>query len=54
MLELIAEIVKLLVEGAKSAEDAADDEDAKSRELVALQLARRRIETEIAKRTLPP
>lgn len=54
MLELIAELVRLLVEGIRAGEKAADDEAAREQEIVALRLAARRIETEIAKRTLPP
>jgi len=54
MLELIAELVKLLVEGIRAGEKAADSDAAKDQEIVALRLAERRIQTEIAKRTLPP
>ena len=54
MLDLILELVRLLVDGAQSAEKAKDDQSARDHELVALRLAARRIETEIAKRTLPP
>lgn len=54
MLELIAELVKLLVEGIRAGEKASDDAASREQEIVALRLAERRIQTEIAKRTLPP
>lgn len=54
MLELIAELVRLFADGAQAAEKAADDQAAKEHELTALRLAERRIQTEIARRTLPP
>jgi len=54
MIQLLAELVQLLIDGIQSAEKAADDKDAAARELVALELAQRKIQTEIAKRQLPP
>lgn len=54
MLDLIVELVKLIADGVQAAEKADSDRTARDHELTALRLAARRIETEIAKRTLPP
>lgn len=54
VLDLIADIVRTIIDGAQAAEKAESDQTAREHELTALRLAARRIETEIAKRTLPP
>jgi hypothetical protein len=54
MIDLIVELVKLIADGIQSAERADDAATAKEHEITALRLAERRIQTEIAKRTLPP
>lgn len=54
MWELVTELVRLLGEGARAAEREREDQAKRDQEVVALRLAARRIETEIARRTLPP